>query len=157
MAGITVYTDELGDRICEEIATTSIGLRHICEKLDVAYSTVTGWIYNKEHPMSGKYAHAKRMQMEHMADEILEIADDGSNDLMTIVKGDTVYEQENKEVTNRSKLRVDSRRWLMSKLMPEKFGDKLDITTGGDKIQSTVPTITIINPNASDITTGKAE
>ena len=128
--GITIYTDELGDEICSRIASSSIGLKHICVDLDVAYSTVTGWIYDSKHPMSGKYARAKELQMEYLADEILDISDDGSNDLMTIVKGDMSYEAENKEVTNRSKLRVDSRKWLMSKLN-RKFADKVDLNHGG--------------------------
>ncbi len=66
-----------------------------------------------------------------MAEDILDIADDGSNDFMTITKGDKTYEVENKEVTNRSRLRVDTRKWIMSKMKPKKYGDKLDMTTNG--------------------------
>lgn len=56
-----------------------------------------------------------------MADEIIEIADDGSNDWM---------EREGKaapngEMVNRSRLRVDTRKWLMSKMAPKKYGDKM--------------------------------
>ena len=64
-------------------------------------------------------------------EEILEIADDGSNDLMTITKGDLSYEAENKEVTNRSRLRVDARKWIASKLKPKKYGDKVDMAHSG--------------------------
>lgn len=125
---MSAYTTELGDLICEKTSTSSIGLRHICAELNIPYSTVTDWIYNKSHELSGKYTKAKQRQMLFLAEELLEIADDGSNDLMTIVKGDISYEQENKEVVNRSRLRVDTRKWLMSKLAPKIFGDKLDVT-----------------------------
>ena len=134
----TKYTPELGDKICERIATSTIGLIHICKDLDLPYSTVTGWIYDKDHEMSGKYTRAKELQMYHMADELLDIADDGSNDLMTIVKGDESYEQENKEVVNRSRVRLDTRKWLMSKLLPKTFGDKLEIENKGEITVKTV-------------------
>jgi len=46
---------------------------------------------------------------------------------MTITKGDETYNVEDREVTNRSRLRVDSRKWLASKLNPKKYGDKLEL------------------------------
>lgn len=145
MAQKSLYTPELGDQICMKIANSSLGLKHICDDLNVPYSSVREWIYNDKHEMSAKYARAKEMQMEHMADEILDIVDDGSNDLMTIVKGDTVYEQENKEIVNRSKLRADTRKWLMSKLAPKKFGEKLDLTSGNEPLQP----ISIVMPDVN--------
>lgn len=78
-----------------------------------------------------QYAHAREAQADFMAEEIIEIADDGSNDYMTVVKGDQEYNIENKEVTNRSKLRVDARKWVASKLKPKKYGDKIDLNHSG--------------------------
>jgi len=46
---------------------------------------------------------------------------------MTVRKGDVEYNVEDREVTSRSKLRVETRKWLMSKLAPKKFGDKLEL------------------------------
>jgi hypothetical protein len=74
------------------------------------------------------------VQADTMMDEVLEIADDGTNDFMTITKGDVSYEVENKEWTSRSKLRVESRLKLMALLAPKKYGSKVavDHTTGGE-------------------------
>jgi hypothetical protein len=80
------------------------------------------------------YARAKDNQADLLAEEILEIADDGSNDFMTIVKGDESYTVENKELVNRSRLRIDARKWYAAKLRPNKYGDKLDVTTDGKTI-----------------------
>jgi hypothetical protein len=59
-----------------------------------------------------------------MADDILEIADDGRNDWMEIISkdGDSVGWRVNGEAVQRSKLRVESRKWLMSKMLPKKYG-----------------------------------
>lgn len=104
--------------------------------------TILRWL-GKHEEFCTQYARAREMQMEHYADEILEIADDGTNDWMTrhLGNGETV-EVPNNEHINRSRLRVDSRKWLMSKLAPKKYGDKLtQEITGKDG----TPLIPILN------------
>jgi hypothetical protein len=75
------------------------------------------------------YAAAHDQLMLHWADESLEIADDGTNDWIqreirnkdgVVVDHQTVF---NKEHVNRSRLRVDQRKWLLSKLARAQFGD----------------------------------
>ena len=140
----TIFTWEIADKICEEIATSSKSLKSICSVEGMpAVRTVLSWLSkgNKDDAepflkdFVHQYARAREEQADFLAEEILEIADDGSNDLMTIVKGDASYEQENKEVTNRSKLRVEARKWIASKLKPKKYGDKLDL---GGEVQQTI-------------------
>ena len=97
-----------------------------------AISTVMLWVLNGDHQeFSEQYARARASQAEIMFEEILDISDDGSNDYMIITKGDEDYNVENREVTNRSKLRVDTRKWYLSKVLPKKFGDKRDLTSDG--------------------------
>jgi hypothetical protein len=57
-----------------------------------------------------------------MFEELLEIADDGSNDwtIRTNKSGDE-YEVANTEVVQRSRLRIDVRKWYLSKVLPKKF------------------------------------
>ena len=66
-------------------------------------------------------------QADYLAEEILEIADDGKNDWVERQDGSAAV---NNEAVQRSRLRVDARKWLMSKLMPKKYGEKLEL--GGD-------------------------
>lgn len=132
------YSQEVVDRICEEIATTSKSLRTICAPDDMpSVRTILNWLNTKPDFLL-QYERAKQEQADFMSEEMLEIADDGSNDFMTIVKGDQTYEVENKEWTSRSKLRVDTRKWLASKLKPKKYGDKLDVTSDGEKLQQEI-------------------
>lgn len=105
-----------------------------------AVRTVLYWLAESENPdakeeiksFMRQYARAREAQADFLAEEIIEIADDGSNDYMTIVKGDKEYNVEDKEVTNRSRLRVDSRKWIASKLKPKKYADKLDLNHSGE-------------------------
>lgn len=125
-----IYTDELALKVCSEIASTSKSLRTICKDLDVCVATVLSWLRDKPEFLA-QYARAKEEQADFLIEEMIDIADDGSNDLMTITKGDVTYEQENKEVTNRSKLRVETRKWIASKLKPKKYGDKVQTEHSG--------------------------
>lgn len=140
MARPTIFNNEIALRICEETATSSKSLKRICDPDDMpAVRTALYWLAEGEKADANdhfkaflqKYTRAKEEQADFLAEEILEIADDGSNDLMTITKGDQSYEQENKEVTNRSKLRVEARKWIASKLKAKKYGDKLDLNHEG--------------------------
>ena len=55
---------------------------------------------------------------------MLDIADDGTNDFMEVQsKGGNSYMVEDKEVTNRSKLRIETRKWVLGKMNPKKYGD----------------------------------
>ncbi len=129
----TTYTPEIGKSICESIATSSKSMKTICSELNLSINTVLDWLDYKgdnEHikGFSQLYARAKELQADYLFEEMIEIADDGSNDYMTITKGDQTYNVEDKEVTNRSKLRIDVRKFAASKLRSKKYGDKLELS-----------------------------
>lgn len=126
------YTTALAERICEMIATTSLATKEICKLNGIDYATVKRWIAKENHPFCALYARAKEQQYELLAEEIITISDDGSNDYMTIVIGEGLeIQKENKELVNRSRLRVESRKWLLAKLKPKVYGDKVDLNHGG--------------------------
>lgn len=106
----------------------------ICQEQEMpARSTVYDWLEEEGHDFLDKYTRARARQAETMLDEIIEISDDTSRDTVTIKKGDAEIEVPNTEWILRSKLRVDSRKWAMSKLAPKKYGDKLALTDGDGK------------------------
>lgn len=125
-----IWSQKLADAVCFEIAQ-GYSLRSVCKNESLpGMTTIFKWLRERED-FAKQYARATEERTEALAEDILDIADDGSNDFMTITKGDVSYEVENKEVTNRSRLRVDTRKWLMSKMKPKKYGDKLDLTSDG--------------------------
>lgn len=138
------YSERVTDRICHLIATTEMGLHAICDS-DKSFPSITVcfWWLTKYESFQNKYALAKKLQAELMVRTILTIADDSSLDTITVTKGESSYDIENKEFVNRSKLRVESRKWLASKLWPKVYGDKIDLTSDGEKIKQSV----IVVPN----------
>ena len=92
-------------------------------------STFYIWLESNE-TKSKQYARACELRADSIFDEIIEIADDSSYDVIVTDRG----EVENKEFVSRSRLRVDARKWIASKLNPKKYGDKIDHTSGGEKL-----------------------
>lgn len=116
------YTKEKGDLICERVATHSIGLKRLCNKYDDMPSeyTIQRWRYRIED-FRVQYAQAKMTQADLLAEECLDIADDSSQDIRVTEDGKTMIDS---EFVARSRLRVDTRKWLASKLLPKQYGDK---------------------------------
>ena len=111
----TSYTPEMARRICEAVASSQGGLRATLDNNAElpAFGCVQSWLYAHADFASG-YASAKRLQVEAMAEDIVDIARDDSLDV------------------NDRRLRVDTLKWLLSKLIPKTYGDKLDLTSGGE-------------------------
>jgi hypothetical protein len=148
------YTPEIGDKICEAIATSADGLRTICKREGMpAVRTVLNWLAQGSKEDSSKelqaflhqYAHAREAQADFLVEEMLSIADDGNSDLTETEEGTTV----NNEVIQRSRLRVDTRKWIASKLRPKKYGDKLDLTSDNEKL-NTLLNVSIVQPKDDD-------
>lgn len=132
----TTYTEELGNRICLRISNGE-SLRKICKDEDMpSASTVHLWVLENRQKFSEQYTKSRAIQAEHMFEEILEIADDGTNDT-TMKSGPdgSTTEVFNNDHYQRSRLRVDTRKWYLSKVLPKKFGDKLDMTSNGETIK----------------------
>ena len=125
----TIYSDERAAAICTRLAEGE-SLRTICAKDDMPdKATVLRWLLDGEHDwFLEQYARAREAQADHLADEILDIADDGRNDWTKNETGKSLVDHEH---VARSRLRVDTRRWLMARMAPKKYGDRLQHTGDG--------------------------
>jgi hypothetical protein len=109
-AGEHVYTPELAAEILDRIAQGQ-SLKSICrDERMPSDMAVRKWALEDYKGFGSQYARATLIRMNYLADEILEIADD--------IAGDPA----------RDRLRLDTRKWLMSKIAPKVYGDKLDLT-----------------------------
>jgi hypothetical protein len=120
----TDYNQELATLICERVATHEVGLKRLCSMYSDMpdKTTINKWRY-KYPEFSTQYAQAKISQIETLVDEIIDIADDSTQDEIINDQGVRVC---NGEFIARSRLRIDTRKWLASKLIPRLYGDKDD-------------------------------
>ena len=94
-------------------------------------TTVHKWLRNNE-PFANHYAAARARGMDTWAEEIVEIADESGLDVIgvNLNTGQPVVDG---EAIARSRLRVDARKWIMSKLAPKKYGEKVEVEHGGEQ------------------------
>jgi hypothetical protein len=95
-------------------------------------STVLRWLREKAE-LRDQYVLARDDLMEYWASDILEIADDGTQDTIPGLNkfGDEVMVPNHANV-QRDRLRIDSRKWLLSRLKPKVYGDHLEVEHSGD-------------------------
>lgn len=108
----------------------SIGksLREICSADGMpSESLVRKWTVQDEE-FGAQYARAREAGMEALGDEILQIADSQEGDVLVKEDGTAIV---NHDAIQRAKLRVDTRKWIMSKIAPKKYGDRLDLNHSG--------------------------
>ncbi len=120
------YGPAVATEVCRRLANGQ-SLREIARDSDMpSMTTVFNWI--GVHPeFLEQYTRAKAAMAEHFAEDLLDIADDGNNDWMERKgeDGQSLGWRENGEALQRSKLRVDTRKWLLSKLLPKKYGERI--------------------------------
>ena len=124
------YSGSLAEDICGLLAEGQ-SLAEICRQNDMpARSMVYRWLA-ADGGFRDRYVRAREAQADRFADEIIEIADDATNDWMKRRQGEETVRVVDHEHIQRSRLRVDARKWLMAKLAPKKYGDSVALTGGG--------------------------
>lgn len=126
--------------ICDQMLGCSKGIAFVCRDDDNLpdIATVFKWLAEEskgggESPLRDMYEICKEIQVDFMADEIVEISDNEANQPLVIdgvpvvVEGKPVKYTDSASVAH-ARLRVDSRKWIASKLKHRKYGDKLEVS-----------------------------
>lgn len=113
----TTYSQELADKICEQLAM-GLSIRTVCAPEGMpAISTFFKWL--REHDeFSKQYARAKEESADAMAEEILHISDEMPQKIVGNDKSDGAR-------VMAERARIDTRKFLMAKMKPKRYGDKV--------------------------------
>lgn len=125
------YTQEVGDEICEWIASgNSLDSWIKGEPGRPTWPTVCKW--QDDHPDFLKnYLRARELQADALADECLRIADTPVIGQKTTTEPNGDVKTTEGDMIEHRKLQIDARKWLAGKLRPRKYGDKLDVDHSG--------------------------
>ena len=114
------YTTALAERICERISEGR-SLRSVCRDADILVgpATVCGWVLDND-AFAEQYARASMLKAEARFDELIDIAD----------------RMENAEPAKVNSLRAkaDVLKWVLSKMLPHKFSDKVAVEHQGEQM-----------------------
>jgi hypothetical protein len=101
------YSEEIGDIICDRLRDGET-LNSICKSEGMPSESAVRLWASDDTPFAAKYARARELGYQKMADDLVDIADEAGD-------------------PNRNRLRVDTRKWLLSKALPKIYGDKLEV------------------------------
>jgi len=113
------------DLLCATIAESTQSLAGIVKRLQEqqpdfpSVATIYRLLRDNED-FAIQYTRAKEDQSDILVDEMLDIADDDSGDCEGMVSA------------QRSKIKIETRKWIASKLKPKLYGDR------GDRVQLNV-------------------
>ena len=136
------FTQEIADAICERLADGE-SLRSICLSDDMPSKTsVFRWLTANE-TFRDQYASAREAQADAFVDEMVDIADDTSRDFKTKTNSDgEEYEVADTDHIQRSKVRIDTRKWVAARMQPKKYGDKVTNEVTGKDGTALIPEAT---------------
>jgi hypothetical protein len=124
----STYSLELAMEICARLGDDE-KLCDICKLSHMPHAaTVYRWIADNED-FARSYHCALMAKFDKKSEELVAIADDGSQDEEIIDGADGMPTvRASKEALGRSKLRIETRQWIMAKELPRKYGEMQPIT-----------------------------
>lgn len=122
--GALMFSQQVADSVCNLLAQGK-SLRAACADVSASPVTILRWVKAHEG-FSEQYAHARELGYMLLADEIIAIAD------TPVVATKSVSKASGLEITegdavDRSRLMVDARKWMLSKMLPKVYGEKQSI------------------------------
>lgn len=125
----SIFTPDLADSICDLIADGKSS-RHVCAELVISERVLFNWL-KQDIEFMQQYAHAREMQADLLLGQIIAIADTPLIGTKTVVKK-WGLETTTCDMIEHRRLQVDAHKWLVAKLVPKKYGDKLHVGRADD-------------------------
>lgn len=130
----SLYSKKLADLITHRIAAGETLLQISRDENMPSRATMHWWLLDDDKRyFLDKYKEAKLSHAQKMFEELVDIADDGTNDYMEKQTQSGTVVVLNAEHVARSRLRVDTRKWYLSKVLPKIYGERVDLNLGGQK------------------------
>ena len=121
------------DEILSAIATTPKSLKSICEDIESAPTAKTFWKWMEtDEDLRERYARAKSAQLEVLADQLVDLADQDRVCEKVTIKADGSRVVVFLDQVERTRVQIDTRKWLLAKLNPKKYGDKIQQEHSGE-------------------------
>ena len=129
----TIFTEKLAAKICQRIADGE-SIRAICSDADMPSTTaIFRWIANGKYDgFRQLYESSMQIRLETLGDGLIELAD-------APIERNAAGAIDSAAVQMR-RLQIETRRWILSKLLPRKYGDRMGLDHQGEGFNLTVVT-----------------
>lgn len=141
------YSEEDKERIiteiCNQVIEDKISFNQAVDDSEISLVSFYKWIAKNED-LQVLYNYAREVRSDVLFEQIIEIADT-TEEGVTIETDDNGRTKEKKgDMTQHRRLKIDSRKWVVARMNPKKYGDKseVDLTTKGESLNdlSKLPT-----------------
>lgn len=130
MPGVSTYTDEIADVICDRLSNGE-SLRTICsEEGQPSQSMVFRWLQGNA-AFRENYTRAREAQADAIFDEILHISNTPVVGEKTKISPNGEVEVTTGDMIEHRRLQIEARKWMAGKLRPKKYGDKIEMEHSG--------------------------
>lgn len=128
----SIRTPANAAEICNRLKEGKLSLRKVCADMGISDSAVRQWAFDEPDGFGAEYAHARHIGYLAMADDVIETAEtplvgeettDSPLNGLVIKKGDMLGHR---------RLVVDTKKWLLSKVLPKIYGDKIQVEHSGN-------------------------
>lgn len=145
----SVYTPEIAEAICVRLADGE-GLNAICQSEGMPVeSTVRAWALDDYRGFYAIYARARELGYQRLEEEILRLADQCRIGSKTTTKANGETETVVADMVERTRLQIDARKWVLSKVLPKRYGDKVALTGDeGGPLKIEMIEMVVVQPKA---------
>lgn len=109
-----------------ELVEKGLSAFKACEQVGIPRKTFEDWT-EKDEALSARYTRAREKRADHIFEEMLQIADTPKIGTIETAK-EWGTEVQTKDMVDHRKLQIETRKWMLGKMAPKRFGDRLDLT-----------------------------
>lgn len=120
------FNQDTADKVCQ-LLEDGKSLRAAATEAGTTHSTILAWV-KENTAFANQYTHAREVGYKLLADEIIDISDE--KEVQVRYDGEDTTLDLSPTAVARNRLRVDTRKWMLSKMLPKIYGDKLDMNHG---------------------------
>ncbi|NAW50772.1 hypothetical protein GNY06_05035 [Elizabethkingia argentiflava] len=133
--------ESIFEKIITEIAENNRSVRSILKDEGMpSMRTFFKWLKEDEEKVK-QYEISCEIRAASLFDEMMDIAYNTENGTTEKIIDGERKEIITSDMLGHRRLKIDTIKWALSKMMPKKYGDKLDVTSKGDKLESESPTV----------------
>lgn len=130
-------TEEIFMDICQNVIENGMSFNSAIEASPITRTTFYKLIL-RHVTLKEAYNYAREVRCDTLFEQIVDISDNMHEGIETITSSTDVTIKKSDAFRHRQ-LQIDARKWVVSKMLPKKYGDKIDVTSNGEKID--VPVI----------------
>lgn len=133
------YSEEDKERIvteiCNKVIEDKISFNQAVKDSEIGLVSFYKWVAKNEE-LQNVYKYAREIRSDVLFEEIIEISDNTEEGIVIETDDSGRTKEKKGDMTQHRRLKIDSRKWVVARMNPKKYGDRqhIDHTTKGESL-----------------------